>query len=131
MAPKPRSLIALDDNALYHALKKEAFHGSILDMEIDGKTQQVLLRDFQITHTSNWCCTLTSSASTPDQQDAHVRCHCTSSTPTSRLRSSCRRAIISHVLAELEVSCLPGDLPEFINVDLANMKSATRSTSPT
>ncbi len=41
-------LIALDGNALYHALKKEAFHGSILDLEIDGKTQQVLLRDFQM-----------------------------------------------------------------------------------
>ena len=41
-------LIALDGNALFHALKKEAFHGSVLDMEIDGKTQQVLLRDFQM-----------------------------------------------------------------------------------
>src|ERR1700757_5394905 len=40
--------IALDHNALYHALKKEAFHSSILDMEIDGKSQQVLLRDFQM-----------------------------------------------------------------------------------
>eukprot|EP01032_Pedospumella_encystans_P026373 gene26373-29795_t len=40
--------IALDHNALYHALKKEVFHSSILDLEIDGKTQQVLLRDFQM-----------------------------------------------------------------------------------
>lgn len=55
--------ISLDHNALYHALKK-AFHSSILDLEIDGKTQQVLLRDFKSTHTSNWFCTLTSSALT-------------------------------------------------------------------
>src|SRR5450830_351463 len=40
--------IALDHNALYHALKKEAFHSSILDLEIDGKVEQVLLRDFQV-----------------------------------------------------------------------------------
>ena len=40
--------ISLDHNALYHALKKEAFHSSILDLEIDGTTQQVLLRDFQV-----------------------------------------------------------------------------------
>src|SRR5471030_2697003 len=40
--------ISLDHNALYHALKKEVFHSSILDLEIDGKTQQVLLRDFQV-----------------------------------------------------------------------------------
>src|SRR5450830_1927186 len=41
-------LISLDHNALYHALKKEVFHSSILDLEIDGVSQQVLLRDFQV-----------------------------------------------------------------------------------
>ena len=40
--------ISLDHNALYHALKKEAFHSSILDLEIDGQVQKVLLRDFQV-----------------------------------------------------------------------------------
>ena len=40
--------IALDHNALFHALKKEAFHSSILDMEVDGKSEKVLLRDFQM-----------------------------------------------------------------------------------
>ena len=40
--------ISLDHNALYHALKKETFHSSILDLEIDGKVQKVLLRDFQV-----------------------------------------------------------------------------------
>ena len=39
------SLIELDHNALFHALKKEAFHSSILDMELNGKSEQVLLRD--------------------------------------------------------------------------------------
>ena len=40
--------IELDHNALYFALKKEAFHSSILEMELDGQTQKVLLRDFQM-----------------------------------------------------------------------------------
>ncbi|MEX1167770.1 MAG: 50S ribosomal protein L25, partial [Hydrogenophaga sp.] len=39
--------IELDHNALWHALKKEAFHASILDMEVDGKSHKVLLRDVQ------------------------------------------------------------------------------------
>jgi large subunit ribosomal protein L25 len=39
--------IELDHNALWHALKKEAFHASILEMELAGATQQVLLRDVQ------------------------------------------------------------------------------------
>ena len=47
MAPGEPQLIELDHNALWHALKKEAFHSSILEMELAGKSQQVLLRDVQ------------------------------------------------------------------------------------
>ncbi len=41
-------LIELDHNALWHALKKEAFHASILDMELNGQSSKVLLRDYQM-----------------------------------------------------------------------------------
>jgi large subunit ribosomal protein L25 len=41
-------LIELDHNALWHALKKEAFHSTILDMELAGKPAKVLLRDVQM-----------------------------------------------------------------------------------
>ena len=40
-------LIELDHNALWHALKKEAFHSSVLQLEVAGKTSQVVLRDVQ------------------------------------------------------------------------------------
>ena len=40
--------IELDHNALFFALKKEAFHSSLLEMELAGKTEQVLLRDYQM-----------------------------------------------------------------------------------
>ena len=42
------TMIELDHNALFHALKKEAFHSSILKMEMAGKAEQVLLRDYQM-----------------------------------------------------------------------------------
>jgi len=41
------TLIEIDHNALWHALKKEAFHASVLQMEFNGKTTEVLLRDVQ------------------------------------------------------------------------------------
>ena len=41
-------MIELDHNALFHALKKEAFHSSILEMELAGQTSKVLLRDYQM-----------------------------------------------------------------------------------
>ncbi|NCV66157.1 MAG: 50S ribosomal protein L25, partial [Burkholderiaceae bacterium] len=40
--------IELDHNALFHALRKEAFHSSILDIELNGKSQKALLRDYQM-----------------------------------------------------------------------------------
>ena len=42
------AMIELDHNALFFALKKEAFHSSILEMELGGTTQQVLLRDYSM-----------------------------------------------------------------------------------
>jgi large subunit ribosomal protein L25 len=42
------TMIELDHNALFFALKKEAFHSSILEMELAGKVEKVLLRDYQM-----------------------------------------------------------------------------------
>jgi large subunit ribosomal protein L25 len=113
-------MIALDGNALYHALKKEAFHGSILDLEIDGATQQVMLRDFQM-HAYKQ---LVMHADF-QRVDASAKMHTKVSlhfinadtSPAVKLHG----AIVSHVLAEIEISCLPADLPEFVEVDLANI----------
>lgn len=46
-AGQDTQVIELDHNQLFHALKKEEFHSSILDMELDGKTTKVVLRDVQ------------------------------------------------------------------------------------
>lgn len=40
--------IELDHNNLFHKLKLEAFHASILSLSLDGKKEQVLLRDVQM-----------------------------------------------------------------------------------
>lgn len=113
-------MIALDGNALYHALKKEAFHGSILDMEIDGKTQQVLLRDFQM-HAFKQLVLHADFQRVDASSKVHkkVALHFANAdvSPAVKLHG----AIVSHVMAELEISCLPSDLPEFITVDLANI----------
>ena len=44
----PATSIELDHNDIFHKLRNEAFHASILDMTLDGKSQQVLLRDVQM-----------------------------------------------------------------------------------
>jgi large subunit ribosomal protein L25 len=115
-------LIALDGNALWHALKKEAFHGSILDLEIDGQAQKVLLRDFQM-HAYKQLVLHADFQRVDASAAIHtkVTLHFVNAeiSPAVKLNS----AVISHVLNELEVSCLPGQLPEFITVDLAKLEA--------
>lgn len=115
-------LIAVDGNALFHALKKEAFHSSILDLEIDGKSQQVLLRDFQM-HAYKQIVLHVDFQRVDASKAIHtkVALHFVNAevSPAVKLAG----ATISHVLNELEISCLPGQLPEFITVDLSKMEA--------
>jgi large subunit ribosomal protein L25 len=115
-------LIALDGNALFHALKKEAFHGSILDLELDGKVQKVLLRDFQM-HAYKQLVLHADFQRVDASQPIHtkVALHFVNAEISPAVKLS--GAIVSHVLNELEVSCLPGQLPEFITVDLSTLEA--------
>jgi large subunit ribosomal protein L25 len=113
--------ISLDHNALYHALKKETFHSSILDLEIDGKVEQVLLRDFQVRAFKQLV--LHADFQRVDaSQKLHVKVplHFINAdvSPAVKLASG----IISHVMTDLEVTCLPKDLPEFVEIDLAKLE---------
>ena len=112
--------IAVDHNALYHALKKEAFHSSILDLEIEGKVEQVLLRDFQV-HAFKQLVLHVDFQRVDASQKLHTKVplHFVNAevSPAVKLHGG----IISHVAAELDVTCLPKNLPEFIEVDLAKL----------
>src|SRR4051812_14214968 len=114
-------LIELDHNALWHALKKEAFHSTILDMELGGKEGKVLLRDVQyhpykpqITHIDF------------QRLDAKTKLHM--KVPLHYVKAEESQAVkfescvVNHVMSELDISCLPADLPEFIEVDLSGLK---------
>ena len=114
------SSIELDHNALFHALKNEKFHSSILTMKLDGSSAQVLLRDVQ-RHAFRPLVMHVDFQRVDANQKIHMRVplHFINAdiSPAVKLSS----AIISHVLSELDVACLPKDLPEFIEVDLAEL----------
>ena len=112
--------IELDHNALFHALKNEKFHSSILTMKLDGSTNQVLLRDVQ-RHAFRPLVMHVDFQRIDPNQKIHMRVplHFINGEISPAVKLSA--AIISHVLAELDVSCLPKDLPEFIEVDLSQL----------
>ena len=114
---KPQN-IELDHNDIYHALRKEQFHSSILDLQIEGKGQQVLLRSVQW-HAYKQQVLHVDFQRVAANQALHTKVplHFINEdiSPAVKLNA----AIISHVVTELEVSCLPKNLPPFIEVDLA------------
>ena len=116
-APQP---IELDHNALAHALKSEAFHSSILTMKLDGASQQVLLRDVQMHPFRGEILHVDFQRVDPSRRiRMKVPLHFINGENAPAVKLS--GAIISHVLNELDISCLPKDLPSFIEVDLSEL----------
>lgn len=114
------AVIELDHNSLFHALRVEAFHASILDMELDGKPEQVLLRDVQWHPFKQQVNHIDFQRVTPDSKiTMKVPLHFKGQENSPAVKLSA--AIVSHVLNDLTISCLPGNLPEFIEVDLSNL----------
>jgi len=117
----PALAIELDHNALFHALRKEAFHSSILDLEIDGKAQKVLLRDYQMHPFKPLVLHIDfQRVSATEKVHMRVPLHFTNADTSAAVKL--QGAVLSHITTELEVSCLPADLPEFIEVDLGKIE---------
>src|SRR5690554_1981253 len=114
--------IELDHNETYHAVRKEEYHSSILDLIVDGKfvgsvllravqwhpyKQQVLHVDFQRVAKNERITT-----------KVPLQFLNADTSPAVKLSS----AVITHPVTEIEISCLPGDLPQGIEVDLSKLE---------
>ena len=112
--------IELDHNALFFALKKEAFHASVLDMELAGKTEKVLLRDYQMHPFRPIVLHI-------DFQRVDATTKVTKKIPLHFINEDISPAVktdgmlVNHVVTELLVQCLASQLPENLTVDLANL----------
>ena len=114
------AMIELDHNALFFALKKEAFHSSILDMELNGKTEQVLLRDHQVhpfrpvvLHIDFQRVDATTKVT------KKVPLHFINEEESPAVKTD--KCVVNHVVNELRIQCLASQLPEFLTVDLSNL----------
>ena len=117
---KDASVIELDHNNLYHKLKLEAFHASILDMELEGKTEPVLLRDVQM-HAWKQIVLHVDFQRVAADKKIHMKVplHFINADIAPGVKVS--SGIVSHIINELNILCLPKDLPEFIEVDLKDL----------
>ena len=114
------SMIELDHNALFFALKKEAFHSSLLEMDLAGKTEQVLLRDYQMHPFKQIVLHI-------DFQRVDATTKITKKVPLHYVNEENSPAVktdacvVNHVVNELNIQCLASQLPEFISVDLGEI----------
>jgi len=114
------SLIELDHNALFFALKKEAFHSSLLEMELAGKSEQVLLRDYQMHPFRPIVLHVDFQRVGPTTKvTKKVPLHFVNEENSPAVKTD--GCVINHVLNELNIQCLASQLPEFITVDLGNL----------
>lgn len=113
--------IELDHNEIFHALRKEEFHASILQMQVDGnKAEPVLLRSVQW-HAYKPQVLHVDFQRVDASQALHTKVplHFINGDESPAVKLS--NAIISHVVTELEITCLPAALPQFIEVNLADL----------
>ena len=114
------SMIELDHNALYHALKKEAFHSSILHMDLGGAEQKVLLRDFQMHPWRQQVLHIDfQRVDETTRLRKKVPLHYTGEESSPAVKTD--KCVVSHVAPEVEIECLAVALPEVISVDLSGL----------
>ncbi|KNZ33598.1 MAG: 50S ribosomal protein L25 [Methylibium sp. NZG] len=118
-AGKP-AMIELDHNALFFALKKEAFHSSILEMELAGQSQNVLLRDYQmhpfrpiVLHIDFQRVDATTKIT------KKVPLHFINEENSPAVKTD--KCVVNHVATELLIQCLASQLPENLTVDLGTL----------
>lgn len=114
--------LELDHKNLFLQFRHEAFHASILTLELEGKKESVLLRDYQLHPVRNTIQHIDfQRISATEKIHVKVPLHFINEdiAPGVKLGGG----LVTHIFTEAEVSCLAKDLPEFIEVDLAELET--------
>lgn len=114
--------IQLDHNALYHALRKEAFHSSVLTLKVGDITEMALLRDVQWHAYKQQVLHIDFQRIDADHK-IHIKVPLHFKNEDIAPGVKLAHGLVNHVMTEIDVACLPGNLPEFIEVDIAALEA--------
>ncbi len=114
--------IETNHNDLLLKLKKEAFHSSIINLVIDGKKEQVLLRDTQV-HAYKPLVLHIDFQRVDATHELHVKVPLHFINEDIAPGVKLGGGLVNHVMTEVDVQCLAKDLPEFVEVDLSALKA--------
>ena len=113
------AVVELDHNSLWFALKKESFHSALLDMELNGNTEKVVLRNVQyhpfkplVLHVDF------QRVDETTRVRKKVPLHFVNAEESPAVKQD--KCLVNHALTEVVIDCLAMQIPEFITVDLGN-----------
>tara|TARA_B110000305_G_scaffold20011_1_gene18464 strand:- start:1385 stop:2077 length:693 start_codon:yes stop_codon:yes gene_type:complete len=109
--------LEIDSKELFMQFRHEAFHASILTLNLAGKKEAVILRDFQMHPVRNNIVHIDFQRINENEKiSVKVPFHFINeeTAPGVKLEGG----LISHIMTEIDISCLPKDLPQYIEVDM-------------
>jgi len=113
--------IQLHHNTVWLASQNEWFYSAILDLNLDGKTEKVLLRDMQ-RHPFKAQLLHLDFQRVDENKAIRIRVPLHFLNQEKSPAGKMAGVLISHAMTDVEISCLPKNLPEFISVDLGELK---------
>lgn len=113
--------VAFDANTVHRSMAKEAFLSSILTISLDGKTLQAIVRDYQAHPAKRAVLHLDlQRIVSTEKLRMTIPLHFVNEADSPGVKLG--GGSVSHLLTELEITCFPKDLPEFIEVDIAPLQ---------
>ncbi|MDT8450942.1 MAG: 50S ribosomal protein L25/general stress protein Ctc [Wenzhouxiangellaceae bacterium] len=118
--------IVLEQDFIMNAADEEGFHASILELKVaDGRTQKVVLRDLQ-RHPYKPTILHVDFQRISDKHELRIEVPLHFSNEEVSPAGKMAGVVVQHLMTEIEISALPKDLPEYIEVDLANLEPGER-----
>ena len=115
---EPESLV-LDSNHVANNIKQEGVFSHILTLQVGSKTEKVVLKNVQRNPNGPGVLHLDfQRINVKEKLNMHVPLHFLNEETCPGVEAG---GVISHVMKDIEIRCLPSDLPEFIEIDLANL----------
>ena len=110
-------LVELSHNEVSKKLANEAVYSHVLQLNIGGKVQNAILKDMQRHPAKDTIIHMDfMRISMNEKIKVHVPLHFINEETSIGVKAG---GVVTHSMVEVEVACLPGDLPEYIEVDLA------------
>jgi len=112
--------LEIDSKELFMQFRHEAFHASILTLNLEGKKESVILRDFQMHPVRNNIQHIDFQRINENEKiSVKVPFHFVNEDTAPGVKIE--GGLVSHIMTEIDISCLPKDLPQYIEVDLGEL----------